>query len=348
MESYITARTILIGWLLVFCAVTPALALPPVPVEGDRELLKFLRDTQLSIRGRYARGRLTGTYLTRWNGKIAWQGEATIEWDGATWYATCKHEDRTEESFEERDQVRDRRIQEYELLVFPNSSVTWFPKDRVAVKVSGLAGVGSSGREIVDLLPSVGWNKSIPEMLDESGESALSQMVAQFVVQQEGDIVTVVRKMKLGIVTEFVFDLAKSGSLIEYEDKRDPDIPESHAERGKFDWVSDGIGGWRLKDYFTYNALGTPDRETGGGEVEFHISQFDPRPTFAPNRFMESSLKFPEGSKIKELHYGNGPGLPTRNVEYYIGDPPKEENDLPARLKEVAEQMKKESFAKPR
>lgn len=343
----------LISWPGRGSACWPALAIcvlfsatasgwQPVAVEGDRELLHFLRDTQLSNQGRFSRGRLTGTYINSAYQRI----EGTIEWEG------------DKRRYECRVQSYDSALKQFQepgrssiTLRSPSAIIQWIPQEKRVNKVFSASELPHLD-QLRFLHPDDSWywgdlrenSRLWHEMIDDRGTTELSRAIEKYVVQSNGDTVIVTRIMKIGIVSKLEFSLRQGGNLVRYRTEKDEQVPESFLEYGFNEWKEDGMGGFRLEHGYCYSAIGTEDRETNGRETEFFVTQFDPNPTFSPGRFDESSFRYPDGTKIQEVEYGPNFGSPIRQGEYYIGGPPAPD-DLDTKLEKVSNLIRKERFA---
>lgn len=321
-----------------------AYSFPPVPVEGDREMLDYLHDVQVSNVGKYPRGAMALEYTYSAGGKMEWDGTAEVIWEDKNRYYKLDFKSEVENS------------KSLEVVWTPEKLILW-NKGRSYLEVLS-EGRGRDDTTLVRLHPSGSWytiglsaNRTWDTLLDASGNQPWTPVVPKIVVHSEGEFSIVEWYYEHGLSAELKFSNAVGGNLVRFHTRPgDPGAPY-YAESCEYQWVADGLGGWRLADLVWISAGGPPggpvdaksgkvrDGITPYHEVHLAITKFDPDPKIAPDRFTLESLNVTPGSRIVER------GLKSYRLSKQAGDVTIQLN---IELDDLANEIRSRGFAAPR
>lgn len=328
-------RLLLLSAVILFCVSQQLHASPPLPVEGDRELLKFLYDAQVSNLGLYPRGKLSAHCEHYQELGLHWEGDVELEWDGGQTYYHLNYRNRKEEKF---------RVAEFVEL---SDRAFAFSNGASGPRLSRFSAMAQRVTpEVARLRPQDGWHlplmrpdfSEFAEYLDEDCKGEIYAVVGKFVVVQEGDIVRVERHTEGGWIFEMTINLAANANIVKYHQSNPGEAAGLfNPMNGTFDWADDGHGGFYMKRHEWSLGPGNWEESPQHGRIE--VSFFDPNPKIAADRFTEAAFKLPPGTTVVE-HVGNS------QKQFRLGDPPPEDDD--ARLQRVSEELKSDGFAKPR
>lgn len=323
------------GLVIAVCLRDAAIAAGPVPVEGDRELLSFLRDSLIMNEARFTKGKLTATVFSMDDDRIFWDSSGTIMWDGdkTYWDLLCREDDRPKGVVES--------------IALPGVTLYWNRGETRLVRMHGTLARPTYGW--LWMRPDSSWYLSEPftdtrlhEYLDASGSTPLSGHFRKIVVTRaadDDDIVIVNVHIDTGVAVEYKFSLAMSGNPLHFLNKRDGDCPYFEDRECSYDWLPDGRGGWRLKSMI-YTCSGPPFGNSRGYKrsVEIQVDSFEPDAEIPADRFTEESFHCPLGTEVNDRWEDA-----SKSRVYYLGG--RVEEDLDVKLNRVSASIKEKGFA---
>lgn len=313
-----------------------ASGLAEIPVEGDRQMLMHLHDVQVANLSRYPKGRLAETYRFVEGGKVKWDGNAEVVWNGENRYYKLDYL---------REESRQRIVRE--VLYGKNAVVFWDAANRTLERQ--LEGKAKHDLTLENLHPSGSWFTMNPQVFDRTwawftdltDEERWAPNPPIIVVQpQQGNTVVIEWRFPQGLVMEVEFSLALGGNIVRFQ--RKPGNPPGDAysyELGTYDWVSDGQDGFRLSKLTWASAQGSGHPDEVYREVDLQIQSFDCQAAIPADRFTEASLHLPEGIRIVDRGR-------TWSRETRRGGPRGE--DLNTKLDRLAEDAGSRGFSAPK
>lgn len=300
--------------LLGAAMIRPAWAEEPRGlVEGDRALLDVLSAAQVTGQASFPHGALTAQVHTKNVGGTldeAVDVVANVIWNGSSTY--WKYKQTLIYTGEAPEITEAEMIQTKDLLI------GYWPDRKMAMLYSdGLGGY----RPELRLRPDPQWFvvgvgiRRWSEMFDVgTPERPPKVKFDKLEVSDNGDQI-VVRRFLNGASLRISASPKFGGNVVDYEVTPSSDSPMWF--RGTYDWKKLPDKRFWLKHY-EYAMAVNGDKSHPGRTYELTVTDFNPEPTIAPDRFRFESLKVPEGTLIEEVsnagskRHRQGEKAPTR------------------------------------
>mgnify|MGYP002622747310 FL=1 len=281
--------TLLLGLLL---AAAPGVG---APIEGDESLIKEVLAAQEKSKASLQTGSMYVRVQERHTNGNRADGEAYLVWKGPKTYwlysaerLTWKpsgEEQHHEEKYGEMIETETERI-----CYFPAWNLAQIDRSR-----------NKQYRGHLDLRPDRAWfeMKGFAPFSSLLDPEFTGEALSKYVIDQPSENrIVVERHYKVGGFFRFTIALDQGGNVIEYDTEMG-DAKEGSWRHGVFEWEQHASGQWYLKRFQdTQSHHGDPDRPTSTFVIE--VSDFDPAPEIAEDRFTFDSLKVPDGEKIAE------------------------------------------------
>lgn len=286
---------------------------PRQTVEGDRALLDMLCAAQATGQSSFPRGALTATSHTTNAGGVLDQTidvVANIVWDGPSTYWKYK-------------QIvlltgREPEVTEGEMIETKERRFHYWPRRKLAMIASdGLGGYRSNLR----LRPDQQWfgmddgSRRWSEMFDVGTPDRPPKVkFDRLEVRADGDHI-IVRRHINGRVLRITASLKYGANVVAYEPTPSADDPMWY--RGDYEWGKLPDGRFWLKHH-DYELAANGDKSHANKTYELTVTDFNPEPTIAADRFRFESLNVPDGTQIQEVSkagtktYRQGQKTPTR------------------------------------
>lgn len=296
-----------------------------IPVEGDLSLLQLVRDAQATNQSRFQRGALTAKASQRTVSQLSeYDVTATLIWDGAHTF--------WDHTFDDESQVTwpDGQVASpapYHALMLET------PAERVEYYTQRADGRGMVLRfpnpplgaypAILRLRPDQVWFRQhytpVPDWRSAFDPEKHADVNTKLVVRREStDRIVIEIHSTNTPPTMFVVSLAHGGNVVSTHTDANPDPKlrargiqrvTSHAD---FEWEQNPSGIWFLRRLV--NTWVDPDHDAPfDWRYELDVTEFDPDPVIAADRFTYDSLHVPEGA-IVEVYRPRSDGklMPTR------------------------------------
>jgi hypothetical protein len=328
----------ILGALLVCCSAHVGLRRchAEIPVEGDRELLKRIRDCVAAAREQYPSGRmkvkarLDGGLEGELTGEYVWRLESQY-WNVQSWLGSP-------------GDARNKPTPT-QLIATPKLRIEYSPAIHAATQ--DLGGRRSHEPPLFVLRPADAWycyecstQSPFDRLLDVNAATGYSRFL--------------IRKTNEGLIEIRCLRRDESDLVITSDPGRGYNITGyategtynaefgDHPSRGRFQWAADGDGGWYCRER-VIEAFPNPEAKTPTFRLTCAIEEFDPRAKIAADRFTFRSLDLPSGILVTET--GGKLGMRKWRVRN-PKDGGEAESPSDIRLKELSEKLK-EGFAKP-
>ena len=315
-------RPLLLATILLASSWEFSRAAEPAVVHGDASLLELLMAAQKTNVASFPRGSLTAeVHVDQANG-FSSAVEAFVVWEGERTYWEFDTEDVSPDRPKPL-KTRRRMIEDAGILMvyFPSAPYAQIVTDRSA-------GYGDRLR----LRPDQAWfnfegNNDWAEEFDPAKHPG-----SVFTVGADGDLIVVERKEANGNLLRIHASLEKGANIVAYESLLGP-AGEGFSGEGKYDWVQDAAGNWRLQRYEYQRAAGGDRDQLVTYTLE--VSAFDPDPIIAADRFQLESFDLADGTIVEEV------GANPRTYRHGDVDNPQDV------LEELARKLREEGFAAP-
>lgn len=310
-----------------------------VPVEGDVQLLRMVRDAQITNAAQFQRGAMRCKIHDR---RVDLQIDATVVWDGEKtfWeYELSERMPRTEGT----NQPKGRRTEKGRFIEEGKLRSFYFPESRFAQIINN----GNQGyRDQFKVRPKDLWFKmeGIHVWAEFLNPDAEPPPIFSLTVRRDGDDrVIMERRNQRNDVMTVVASLAQDGNIIQYEsaphsgNESLPKDSRSFWRWGRYQWAKDARGVWYLKHYeYKRSSTGSPTELNFDFVVD--VESFNPNPDIPPDRFKLASLKLPNGTTVEEI----GPNPKT----YRIGG--KQDAVKQDTLDSLSDLLRSKAFIRPK
>jgi len=314
---------LLAATILLLGSSKVSLAAERAVVHGDASLLELLITAQKTNIASFPRGSLTAEVRVVQANGFSNAVEASVVWEGERTYWEFDTEDISPDRPKPL-KTRRRMIEDAGILMvyFPGAPYAQIATDRSA-------GYGDRLR----LRPDQAWfnfegNNDWAEEFDPAKHPD-----SVFTVGADGDLIVVERKQANGNLLRLRASLDKGANVVAYEDQFGPS-GEGFWREGKYDWVQDSAGNWRLQRY-EYKRAFSGDPDDFDLTYVLEVSAFDPDPIIAADRFQFESFDLADGTIVEVV--GANPRT------YRHGDV----NNPQDVLEELARKLREEGFAAP-
>jgi hypothetical protein len=335
----------------VVLLTTASLEAGDARIEGDADLLRAIRDAQITAEGQYRRGSLTAEIDDEWVTGLHSHSVVNAVWDKqAIYWETEFHmesaADPASYSIDLKRPLKDheKEVSDGRMIVIetPGMSCRYRPDGP-----SATIRFGAPRKESIpvhEFRPAQVWHTfhRAGAPWSRQLDPAEPQAPEKFVVRREdADHVIVERHLPDGESLKITVSLAIGGRVEQYEyTPRSADRATRSHDAGRFTWEQLGPGVWIVRETEqTHRFSGRRDPVVGSYRMK--VLKYDPNPTIARDRFDVAALQFPSGTRVSEIR-GTAPNRKIKS--YTVG----KDAALPqALLDKLAEELKKEGFGRP-